>query len=80
MVGAILSGMFAAGLVARGVRPLDLGAMHGASSAAELGDVVFGQAQMALTVAMHWSFGGCAAVMALAFVVCWGLRDIPLRA
>ncbi len=79
MVGAILSGVFAAGLVARGVRPLDLGAMHGASSARELGDAVFGQAQAALTVAMHWSFGGCAGVMALAFLVCWGLRDIPLR-
>jgi EmrB/QacA subfamily drug resistance transporter len=79
MAGTILSGMFALGLTARGEAQLDLGAMHGSGSAAQLGAVTYMAARDSLAVALHWSFAGCAVTMVLAFVVCWGLRDIPLR-
>lgn len=79
MAGAILSGMFAAGLATRGQAPLDLGAMHGPQSAAQLGAATYAAARESLAVALHWSFAGCAVTMALAFAVCWGLRDVPLR-
>ena len=79
MAGTILSGMFALGLTARGEAQLDLGAMHGSGSAAQLGAVTYMAARDSLAMALHWSFAGCAVTMVLAFVVCWGLRDIPLR-
>jgi len=79
MAGTILSARFATGLAARGQPLIDLGAMHGPQSEHELGPAVFDAAQASLTQALHWSFGACALVVVVAFVLCWGMEDLKLR-
>ena len=79
VVGAVLTGRFAAGLAAAGITTeVDLGAMrHGAGAA--LGGIEIGVLRGALSPGFQLGFAVCGAVTVLAVVAAWGLRDVPLR-
>ena len=78
LAGVLLAGQFARGTAAGGIRvPIDLGSLRGASVA--LDAATRAVAEGALTGAFHLAFAACAGLALLAFVVCWGLEDMPLR-
>ena len=77
LTGALLATRFAAGLRAAGLPPLDLGSLRGA--AAGLSDAARVAARAALSSGFEVSFLVCAGLLALAVLVCVGLRDVTLR-
>ena len=81
LVGALLSGRFAAGLAARGViAPIDLGAMRQhIGSTLPLDPATRAAAGAALAGAFQLSFAVCAGLAALALLIAVGLRDLPLK-
>lgn len=81
LVGALLSGRFAAGLAARGVRvPIDLGALREHTGAAlALDPATRAAAGAALVGAFHLSFLVCAGMAAGAFLLGLGVADLPLK-
>ena len=79
LVGALLSGRFAAGLAARGVAErIDLGAMRQHIGPA-LAPATRAAAEAALVGAFHLAFLVCAGLAAVAFVAGLALADLPLQ-
>lgn len=81
MVVAVLASRFAANAIARGIAvPPELGALRAQAIAGpKLDQAIRAVAQLALADAFHVAFLVCAVVMALAFIACWGFRDLTLR-
>ena len=81
LVGALLSGRFAAGLVAQGVTArIDLGALREHAGAARTMAVATrAAAESALVGAFQLSFLVCAGLVAVAFAVALTIADVPLQ-
>jgi EmrB/QacA subfamily drug resistance transporter len=79
LVGALLSGRFAAGLAARGVTArIDLGALRQHADAA-LAPTTRSAAEAALLGAFHLAFAACAVMAAAALALAFGVADLPLQ-
>jgi len=79
LVGALLAGRFASRLRHLGVtRPIDLSDLRGHGGAA-IDVTTRALAQRALESGFHLSFFACAAMSAVALVICVGLRDSVLK-
>ncbi|MBV9736283.1 MAG: MFS transporter [Acidisphaera sp.] len=80
LVGALLTARFSAGLAAMHVSAsINLGDMHGGSTLGQLAPAVRQAARAALGAGFALDFSVCAALLALAFGVAWGARDLPLQ-
>ena len=81
VVGSVLAMRFAAGLRAAGVtREIDLGSLRGGGSALDgLSAAATEMARAALGSGFRLGYGICAALLALAFTIALGARDLPLR-
>jgi EmrB/QacA subfamily drug resistance transporter len=80
IVGALLASTFTAGLAAQGVTtPIDLGALRGEGAQLTLDPALRAAAQAALLDGFRVTFLVCAGMAVLAFIICLGLRDLPLR-
>ena len=81
LVGALLSGRFAAGLTARGVSGrIDLGALRQhAGAALALSPSTRAAAEAALVGAFHLSFVVCAGLAVAAFTIGVVIADLPLK-
>ena len=80
MVGAMLTGVFAARLAAEGlVNGADLGALKPGGALAVLGPAALSAGRTALSAGFSMAFGACLILFVVAVVIALGLRDIPLR-
>ncbi len=81
LVGALLSGRFAAGLLARGVsQRIDLGALREhAAAVPALAPSTRAAAEAALVGAFHLTFWVCTAMAAAAFLIGLAIADLPLQ-
>ena len=80
MVGALLTGVFAARLVAQGYPGgADLGVLKPGGALAVLGPAAQAAGRAALSSGFSMAFGACLAFFVVAVVIALGLRDIPLR-
>jgi EmrB/QacA subfamily drug resistance transporter len=81
MVGALLASGFASHLAAIGITAhIDLGEVRGRGGAlADVPAAMIPQVHIALGAAFHLAFLACAVVMAVALVIAFGMRDLPLR-
>ena len=81
VVGSVLAMRFAAGLRAAGVtKEIDLGSLRGGGSALDgLSAAATEMARAALGSGFRLGYGICAALLALAFTIALGARDLPLR-
>ena len=80
MVGALLTGVFAARLAAEGYAGgADLGALKPGGMLAVLGPTALAAGRTALSAGFSMAFGACLLLFVVAIVIALGLRDIPLR-
>ena len=80
MVGALLTGVFAARLAAKGYPGgADLGALKPGGMLFALGPAAQAAGRTALSAGFSMAFGACLVLFVVAVVVALGLRDIPLR-
>ena len=80
LVGALLTGVFAARLAAGGYTSgADLGALKPGGALAVLGPTALAAGRTALAAGFSMAFGACLALFVVAIVIALGLRDIPLR-
>ncbi len=80
MVGAMLTGVFAARLAAGGYAGgADLGALKPGGTLATLGPAALSAGREALSAGFSMAFGACLLLFVVALVIAAGLRDIPLR-
>ncbi len=81
MVGALLTGIFAARLTSAGYPGGgDLGALKPDGVLATLGPAAMEAGRVALSAGFSMAFGACALVFVVAIIIALGLRNIPLRA
>ena len=80
MVGALLTGVFAARVAAGGYPAgADLGALKPGGTLFALGPVAEAAGRTALSAGFSMAFGACLLLFVVAVVIAAGLRDIPLR-
>ncbi|MDE2335143.1 MAG: MFS transporter [Rhodospirillales bacterium] len=79
LVGALLTGRFASSLAAAGLPALDLGTLRQEGGLAGLKPAMQQAARTALANGFHWSFGACAALVAVGFVVALVMPDLVLK-
>ena len=79
LVGTLLTGRFASSLAGAGLPPLDLGTLRQEGGLVGLSPAVRQAARVALSSGFHWSFGACAALMAVGLVVALAMPDLVLK-
>ena len=79
LVGALLTGTFAARLAAQGYGVLDLGALKPGGSLAALGPAAVSAGRTGLASGFSLAFGACLVFFVIGIVISLGLRDLPLR-
>jgi EmrB/QacA subfamily drug resistance transporter len=79
LVGALLTGRFAASLAASGLPAIDLGSLRDHGGLASLAPAMREGARAAVASGFHWSFGACAVLSAAGLAAVLLMPDLVLK-